>query len=117
MGAFMSFLESIRWWHFAICSGWRGAGLRTAEGWLYLAGGAGSLQSAGDRLVDEGQPGNRELPLAALDMALQARNHPAAVIHHSDRGCQYASQAEVRQTIFEYIEAYKSPVEFENQTS
>ena len=31
------------------------------------------------------------LPLAALDMALQQRRPP--VVHHSDRGCQYASAA------------------------
>ena len=33
-----------------------------------------------------------ELVLAALDMAVQQR-HPAAVIHHSDQGCQYTSIA------------------------
>lgn len=150
--------------------------LPTAEGWLYLAG---VLDLYSRRVIGWSMRDSleTELPLAALDMALQARNHPAAVIHHSDRGCQYASQAyrqalaanelvpsmsrkancydnaamesfwssvktellaedlghrsqaEVRQIVFEYIEAYynrerlhsslgyKSPVEFENQTS
>ena len=33
------------------------------------------------------------LPLAALDMALQHRRPPAGLVHHSDRGSQYASAA------------------------
>jgi len=33
------------------------------------------------------------LPLAALDMALQQRRPPAGLVHHSDRGVQYASEA------------------------
>jgi len=32
-----------------------------------------------------------ELPLAALRMALKARRPGAGLIHHSDRGVQYAS--------------------------
>ena len=34
------------------------------------------------------------LPLAALDMALQHRRPAAGLVHHSDRGVQYASAAD-----------------------
>ena len=66
--------------------------LPTAEGWLYLAG---VLDLYSRRLIGWSMRESleTELPLAALDMALETRQHPAAVIHHSDRGCQYASQA------------------------
>jgi putative transposase len=33
------------------------------------------------------------LPLAALQMALRQRRPATGVLHHSDRGCQYASAA------------------------
>src|SRR5678809_881907 len=33
-----------------------------------------------------------ELPLAALQMALALRNPAPGLVHHSDRGVQYASQ-------------------------
>ena len=33
---------------------------------------------------------NRKLVLAALDMALKQRHPPAGLLHHSDRGSQYA---------------------------
>src|SRR5271170_8363767 len=33
------------------------------------------------------------LPLAALEMALTHRQPPAGLVHHSDRGVQYASAA------------------------
>ena len=33
------------------------------------------------------------LPLAALNMALHQRRPPAGLVHHSDRGVQYASAA------------------------
>ena len=36
---------------------------------------------------------NTFLPLAALDMALTHRKPPSGLVHHSDRGVQYASQA------------------------
>jgi putative transposase len=65
--------------------------LPTAEGWLYLAG---VLDLHSRRLIGWSMQETLEtrLPLAALDMALQRRGHPGQVIHHSDRGCQYASQ-------------------------
>lgn len=62
----------------------------TAEGWLYLAG---VLDRASRRLVGWAMSGSLEtaLPLAALQMALQRCRPPRGLIHHSDRGCQYAS--------------------------
>ena len=64
--------------------------LLTAEGWLYLAG---VLDLHSRRILGWSMQENMEtrLPLAALEMALQRRAHPQEVIHHSDRGCQYAS--------------------------
>lgn len=66
--------------------------LPTAEGWLYLAG---VLDLYSRRLVGWSMQATLEtsLPLAALNMALAQRGHPKNVIHHSDRGCQYASVA------------------------
>lgn len=65
--------------------------LRTVEGWLYLAG---VLDLHSRRLIGWSMQETLEtrLPLAALDMALKRRGYPGQVIHHSDRGCQYASQ-------------------------
>lgn len=64
--------------------------LPTAEGWLYLAG---VLDLHSRRLIGWSMQETLEtrLPLAALEMALKRRGHPREVIHHSDRGCQYAS--------------------------
>jgi transposase InsO family protein len=63
----------------------------TGEGWLYLAV---LLDAASRRVVgwamDERMP--TELPLAALRMALRRRPAPG-LIHHTDRGCQYAAAA------------------------
>ena len=65
--------------------------LRTAEGWLYLAA---VLDLHSRRVIGWSMQETLEtcLPLAALDMALKRRGHPGQVIHHSDRGCQYASR-------------------------
>jgi putative transposase len=62
----------------------------TDEGWLYVAG---VLDQASRRLVGWAMSDSLEtnLPLAALRMALQQRRPPPGLIHHSDRGCQYAS--------------------------
>lgn len=64
--------------------------LPTAEGWLYLAG---VLDLHSRRVIGWSMQETLEtsLPLAALQMALQHRGNPTEVIHHSDRGCQYAS--------------------------
>ena len=62
----------------------------TQEGWLYLAG---VLDLYSRRLIGWAMGSGLEtaLQLAALLMALRHRRPPAGVVHHSDRGCQYAS--------------------------
>ena len=64
--------------------------IETGEGWLYLAG---VLDLYSRRLIGWAMgPGmETSLPLAALNMALQQRRPVGQVLHHSDRGCQYAS--------------------------
>lgn len=64
--------------------------VHTQEGWLYLAG---VLDLYSRRLIGWAMGSGLEtaLPLAALLMALRHRRPPAGVVHHSDRGCQYAS--------------------------
>jgi transposase InsO family protein len=72
--------------------------IATDEGWLYLAAVMDLFSrrivgwSVGDRMT-------RHLPLRALHMAVQRRRPGQGIIHHSDRGSQYASadyQAELR---------------------
>ena len=63
--------------------------IRTSEGWLYLA----SVMDLGSRRIKGWAMSDRitqELTLNALDMAIT--NNPDAnnIIHHSDRGSQYA---------------------------
>jgi putative transposase len=63
--------------------------IRTSEGWLYLA----SVMDLGSRRIKGWAMSNRmtqELTLDALNMAIC--NHPetTGIIHHSDRGVQYA---------------------------
>ncbi len=64
----------------------------TAEGWCYLA----VLLDAFSRRV-VGWAVDRQLtaalPLAALQRALATRRPPPGLLHHSDRGIQYASTA------------------------
>ena len=64
----------------------------TAEGWLYVAG---VLDRHTRRCVGWAMEDTlaTSLPLAALDMALQHRRPAAGLVHHSDRGVQYASAA------------------------
>jgi len=71
--------------------------LPTAEGWLYLAG---VMDLYSRQIVGWSMQDTLEtcLPLRALQMALTHRGHPPNVVHHSDRGCQYASQ-EYRQEL------------------
>lgn len=62
----------------------------TAEGWLYLAllvDGC-SRRVVGWAMADHLRT---ELPLAALQMALDRRQPPPGLIHHSDRGSQYTA--------------------------
>jgi putative transposase len=64
--------------------------LPTREGWLYLAV---VLDLFARRVVGWSmQPSlDRGLVLAALDHALHRRHPPPGLLHHSDRGSQYAS--------------------------
>lgn len=66
--------------------------LWTSEGWLYLAG---VMDLYSRRLVGwamSHRP-DSELTLTALRQALGQRRPPAGLLHHSDRGKQYASGA------------------------
>jgi transposase InsO family protein len=69
----------------------------TAEGWLYLAAVMDlfSRKIIGWAMRDHMQV---ELASAALTMAIEQRRPQAGLIHHSDRGVQYASHA-YRQTL------------------
>lgn len=62
----------------------------TDEGWLYVAG---VLDRCSRRLVGwaMGSTLDTAVPLAALMMALRQRKPVRGLIHHSDRGVQYAS--------------------------
>ena len=66
--------------------------IKTGEGWLYLAG---VLDRASRYLVGWAMDSNLQtaLPMAALTMALKNRHLKTPLIHHSDRGIQYASTA------------------------
>lgn len=64
----------------------------TGEGWLYLA----TLEDLYTRQIVGWAMGPRmtqELVLQALDRAVQRHRPPAGVLHHSDRGSQYAATA------------------------
>jgi putative transposase len=62
----------------------------TWEGWLFLAAiiAVFSRRIVGWAIADHLRT---ELPLEALGMALGIRQPPQGLVHHSDRGCQYAS--------------------------
>jgi transposase InsO family protein len=64
----------------------------TAEGWLYVAG---VLDRSSRRLIGWAMGSNLDtaLPLAALQMALRQRQPTPGLLHHSDRGVQYARAA------------------------
>jgi len=63
----------------------------TREGWLYFAV---ILDLFSRRVVGWAMSDRigRKLTLDALDMALRARRPPRGLLHHSDRGSQYASK-------------------------
>lgn len=64
----------------------------TREGWLYLA----AVEDLYSRRVVGWAMSSRmtsDLVIDALNMAIQARQPKAGLIHHSDRGSQYASHA------------------------
>ena len=64
----------------------------TDEGWLYVAG---VLDLWSRRLIGwaMGDSLDTSLPSAALAMALRQRRPKHALLHHSDRGVQYASRS------------------------
>jgi len=64
--------------------------VETDQGWLYLAA---ILDLYTRRIVGWAMADHlrAELPLAALRMAISAQRPGAGLIHHSDRGVQYAS--------------------------
>jgi len=63
--------------------------VRTDEGWLYLAGVMDlfSRKIVGWSMTDHLRA---DLPAAAMKMGLSRRRPPAGLLHHSDRGVQYA---------------------------
>jgi putative transposase len=63
----------------------------TDEGWLYLAG---VLDCFSRKIVGWSMADHMETSLVsdALQMALVHRRHPKGLLHHSDRGVQYASE-------------------------
>ncbi len=69
----------------------------TAQGWLYLAV---ILDLFSRRVIGWSMDDNMrtELVMSALNMALGQRNPEVGLIHHSDRGTQYAS-GEYRETL------------------
>lgn len=69
--------------------------IRTWEGWLYLAT---LLDCYSRRVVGWAMADHlrTELPLRALHMALARRRPTSTLIHHTDRGCQYTSEAYTR---------------------
>ena len=64
----------------------------TAEGWLYVAG---VLDRCSRRCVGWAMSDTlaTSLPLSALEMALTQPHPPRGLVHHTDRGVQYASEA------------------------
>lgn len=64
----------------------------TREGWIYLAVVLGLFNR---QIVgwSTGSAIDQELVLRALNMALCERKPMAGLLHHSDRGCQYAGRA------------------------
>lgn len=65
--------------------------IETDEGWLYLAG---VLDLFSRRVIGWAMDSSlaTALPLAALLMALRQRRPAPGLLHHSDRGVQYASE-------------------------
>ena len=65
--------------------------IKTIEGWLHLA----VVLDLHSRMIVGWSMGSRmtaELPLAALRMAFNQRHPAPGLMHHSDRGSQYASK-------------------------
>ena len=66
--------------------------IETREGWLYLAG---VIDSYSRKMIGwaMGSEHDAELVKQALQMALQQRQPAADLVHHSDRGSEYASKS------------------------
>lgn len=66
--------------------------LATDEGWLYLAS---TLDLYSRRVVGWAMSESLSTAIVvdALEMAIARRSPPAGLVHHSDRGTQYAAQA------------------------
>jgi putative transposase len=66
--------------------------IRTLEGWLYLAG---TMDLYSRRIVGWAMSDqiDTELVSQALNMALRHRQPAPGLLHHSDRGVQYAAEA------------------------
>ncbi len=66
--------------------------VHTKRGWAYLAVvlDLGSRKLVGWAVAPTME---EQLPLRALELALRDRQPPAGLVHHSDRGTQYASRA------------------------
>jgi putative transposase len=66
--------------------------IRTADGWLYLAG---VLDLYSRRIVgwSVSERIDSDLTCSALNKAIRERKPEAGLLHHSDRGVQYASYA------------------------
>ena len=64
--------------------------VNTDEDWLYVAG---VMDRCSRRCIGWAMDDSLEtsLPLSALQMALKHRTPPPGLVHHSDRGVQYAS--------------------------
>jgi transposase InsO family protein len=69
--------------------------IATDEGWLYLAT---AMDLYSRRIVGwaMGERMTSDLVISALQMAVVHRQPPRGLMHHSDRGCQYASAAFVQ---------------------
>jgi len=72
--------------------------VETAEGWLYVSA---IVDLYSRRVVGWafGDTLDTNLPLAALKMALLHRQPAKGLVHHSDRGCQYASSSYRRELL------------------
>ncbi len=81
----------------------------TQEGWLYLAV---VLDLYARRVVGWAMSERlkEDLTLQALDMAIRQRQPPHGLLHHSDRGRQYASKAYRRRLSQQGIQASMSRV-------
>ena len=71
--------------------------IATAQGWLYLAA---VMDLCSRKIVGWATADHLKTSLVqeALERALSRRRPPAGLLHHSDRGCQYAS-ADYRQLL------------------